>query len=400
MAFRYKIPGVLAAVAAVVTCSFSGALAGAQAAPACCRADTVRAIAAPTHPLPTEALSSGQHRFSFIAYGDTRGRRDGVAEQVEHGIVVDAMLRAIREREGTPDAVKFVLQSGDAVVDGRDASQWNVSFIGLINRVTTLGGVPYFLAPGNHDVTTAAALASPGRQEGLQNYLRAMGQLIPPDNATRRLNGYPTYAFGYGNTFVLAFDSNIAGDSTQYDWVSSQLAQLDRTRYPHVVVFFHHPPLSSGPHGGPVVERPSEAVRQFYMPLFRKYKVGLLLTGHEHLFEHWIERYRDASGQWQRMDQIVSGGGGAPIYTYAGQPDLGRYRSTSGGRGVKLKQLVRPGSRQRDNPYHFLVVTVNGAQMSVEYVGVDWGAKHRPYKRPHESLVDPAPRRSPATTPR
>jgi len=33
-----------------------------------------------------------------------------------------------------------------------------VSFAGLINRLTTEAGVPYFLAPGNHDVTPAAAL--------------------------------------------------------------------------------------------------------------------------------------------------------------------------------------------------------------------------------------------------
>ena len=30
------------------------------------------------------------------------------------------------------------------------------------------------------------------------------------------MDGYPTYAFGYGNTFVLAFDSNIAADSVQW----------------------------------------------------------------------------------------------------------------------------------------------------------------------------------------
>ena len=48
----------------------------------------------------------------------------------------------------TPSA----LQSGDAVVNGRDARQWNVSFVGLINRLTTEGGVPYYLAPGNHEL--------------------------------------------------------------------------------------------------------------------------------------------------------------------------------------------------------------------------------------------------------
>ncbi|PYU60256.1 MAG: hypothetical protein DMG55_11200, partial [Acidobacteria bacterium] len=41
--------------------------------------DRVTAIAAPTMPLPNEAVSQGVTKCSFIAYGDTRGRRDGVA---------------------------------------------------------------------------------------------------------------------------------------------------------------------------------------------------------------------------------------------------------------------------------------------------------------------------------
>ena len=64
----------------------------------------------------------------------------------------------------------------------------NVSFVGLVNRLTTEGGVPYFLAPGNHDVTSSDDLASPGRAEGLRNYLSAMAKLIPPDGATRAVH--------------------------------------------------------------------------------------------------------------------------------------------------------------------------------------------------------------------
>ena len=357
------------------------------------RRPAVRAIAPPRNPLPAEDSSANISRFSFIAYGDTRGRRDGVAEQLEHGIVVDAMLRRIGELESGPDPVRFVLQSGDAVVDGRDAAQWNVSFVSLIDRITVLGGVPYFLAPGNHDVTTASELRSPDRQRGLENYLQAVTQLLPPDNATRRLSGYPTYAFGYGNTFVLAFDSNIAEDSIQYAWVKSQLEGLDRTRYRHVIVFFHHPPLSSGPHGGPIIEPPAEAVRARYLPLFRAHRVRAVITGHEHLFEHWIERYRATDSSWQRLDHLVSGGGGAPIYGYQGQPNQRRYRQTSGNAQLRLTQLVRPGKRERDNPYHFLVVHVDGEEISVEYVGVDRGAAFRPYGKPSVTLVDrPTPK--------
>jgi hypothetical protein len=369
---------------------YRAVVAAAQAAPSVTTAGrtVVRAIAPPRRPLPAEAASASVTQFSFVAYGDTRGRRDGEAEQLEHGIVVDAMLRRIRELESGPDPVRFVLQSGDAVVNGRDAAQWNVSFVSLIDRVTTIGGVPYFLAPGNHDVSSAAELRAPERQLGLRHYLQAVAQLIPADNATRRLAGYPTYAFGYGNTFVIAFDSNIADDSVQHAWVKKQLEGLDRQRYRHVVVFFHHPPLSSGPHGGSEVEPPADAVRARYLPLFRAHRVRVVLTGHEHFFEHWIERYRAADGSWQRLDHVVSGGGGAPIYRYTGQPDQRRYKRTTGATDVRLTQLVRPGRRERDNPHHFLVVHVNGEDISIEYVGVDWGSAFRPYGRPRMSLLD------------
>src|SRR5687767_11309438 len=64
--------------------------------PAAPPSDTVKAILPPRNPLPSEAASAAVRRFSFIAYGDTRGRRDGVDPQYEHSLIVDAMLRTIR----------------------------------------------------------------------------------------------------------------------------------------------------------------------------------------------------------------------------------------------------------------------------------------------------------------
>ncbi|MDQ8153605.1 MAG: metallophosphoesterase [Gemmatimonadota bacterium] len=354
-------------------------------------ADTVRAILRPRVPMPAEAATAGITKYSFIVYGDTRGRRDGTEVQYEHSLIVDAMLRMIAARATGPSPIRFVLQSGDAVVNGRDPKQWNVSFTGLINRITTDGGIPYFLAPGNHDVTSAAALDNPGRKEGLTNYLRAVAQLIPPDGATRRLNGYPTYAFGYGNTFVLAFDSNIAGDSTQLAWARAQLEGLDRTRYPLIVAFFHHPTYSSGPHGGAIVERPTAEVREKWMPMFRKHGVQLLVAGHEHLYEHWVERYRDASGVRRRMDQLVTGGGGAPLYVYRGEPDLRGYVAATGADSARVEHLVKPGMNQGENPYHFVIVHVDGARISLEVHAVDWGAGYAPYRSNRAVLRDTLP---------
>ena len=353
----------------------------------------VVAIKPPRVPIPPELESAGATRFSFIVYGDTRGRRDGVDLQYEHSLIVESMLRRIATLRNGPEPVRFILQSGDAVVNGRNPAQWNQSFVALINRLTQEGGVPYFLAAGNHDVTAAAALDAPGRREGLANYLAAVGQLIPPDSAARRLAGYPTYAFGYGNTFVLALDTNIIEDSTQFAWAVKQLEGLDRKRYQHIIAFMHHPAYSSGPHGGSRVERPTAGLRARWMPLFRKHGVTQLFAGHEHLFEHWIERYKDSTGTWRRMDQIVSGGGGAPLYAYQGEPDLSTYLAAGAADSVRVQHLVRPGPMPGDNPYHYVLVHVDGPSLWLEVIGVDWGAAFQPYRSARTTLTDTIPRR-------
>jgi len=350
--------------------------------------EQVRAITAPKNPLPAEDASAGVTRFSFIVYGDTRGRRDGVQEQYEHSLVIDSELATMKRLASGPFPVRFVLQTGDAVVNGGDARQWNRSFVDLINRITTEGGVPYFLAPGNHDVSGADALESPNRKEGLRNYLAAIANLIPADGAPRRLDGYPTYAFGYGNAFFIALDSNIAIDDKQFAWVKSQLEGLDRKRYSHVVAFLHHPPFSSGPHGGAVAESPAAALRARYLPLFRRHGVEILFSGHEHLFEHWVERYEDSQGQKHRLDQIVTGGGGAPIYSYRGEPDTRDYLKTYAAEKVSLDHVVKPGMNPGDNPYHYLLVQVDGDRIRLEVIGVDWGRGFQPYRSATTDLQD------------
>ena len=363
--------------------------AGAQVPAATRQADTVvRAVSAPRNPLPSEAQSAGVTKFSFIAYGDNRSRVDGIQLQGEHGLVVASMQRTIAARINSADPVKFIVSSGDMVVNGRDPMMWNVSYVDLVNRLTVATGIPFFPSPGNHDVTSAMILSDTGRQRGLRNYLSAFSQLIPPDGSSRRLAGYPTYACGYGNTFVLAMDSNIADNDVQFNWVRAQLAGLDRGRYRNVAIVLHHPAFSSGPHGGITVELATLALRTMYMPLFRKYHVRLVLAGHEHLFEHWVERYKDG-GQSYRIDQLVSGGGGAPLYAYQGEPDMREYLRASVADSVRLEHLVKPGMNAWENPYHYLVVHVDGEKLRIEVIGVDFGAEFRPYRSKSADLDGP-----------
>jgi hypothetical protein len=354
-------------------------------------AEPVRAIEPPRNPLPPESASAQVTRFSFIVYGDTRGRRDGREPQYEHSLIVNSAVERIKRLEQTPYPVRFVLQTGDGVENGRIVRQWNVSFVDLINRLTQEGGVPYFLAPGNHDVTSAGLHTAPERQIGLRNFFAVNANLIPPEGSPRRLSGYPTFAFGYGNTFVIAIDSNIAADDTQYEWVKGQLEGLDRQRYRHILVYCHHPAFSSGPHGGARIEAPTAAIRARYLPLFRQHRVRVFFSGHEHLFEHWVERYEDSAGRQYRLDHVLTGGGGAPIYAYRGDPNTIEYTKANEAEKVTLERLVKPGFEPGDNPYHYVLVQVDGEELRLEVIGVDWGRNFQPYRSNRADLQDPKP---------
>jgi hypothetical protein len=355
----------------------------------------VRAIDTGSVLLPEAAASRNDRRFAFIVYGDTRGPADGVISQPQHGDVVDTMVRTIaRQRElGVP--VRFVLQTGDAVSNGRFGQQWNVSFTPLIERLIKKGGVPYLFAVGNHDVTSSKDLHDEGRRLGLANTSAAMANLWPPEGSARRLTGYPTYTFAYGSFFFIVLDTNIAEDQVQFEWVSAQLRALDHSRFPEVVAVFHHPPITSGEHGGPTVEPQSEALRRLYLPLFREQHVRLLLAGHDHLFDHYIERYSDSTGT-HRLDHIVTGGGGGPIYRYTGEPDLQRYAETALPMQVSIEHAVRPSRQVSDNPHHFVVIQVDGTHLQLRVVSTV-AAPFLPYGTDTVSLDDVQTRRTDAT---
>jgi hypothetical protein len=125
------------------------------------------------------------------------------------------------------------------------------------------------------------------------------------------------------------------------------------------------------------VEAQTVALRALYMPLFRKHHVRLLVTGHDHLYDHFVERYDD-EGVAYRMDTIVTGGGGAPTYTYVGEPDLRAYLAGNAAANVKVEHLMKPGTTIAENPHHFVAVTVDGDNLSLEVIGTS-PAPYTPY---------------------
>jgi hypothetical protein len=105
-----------------------------------------------------------------------------------------------------------------------------------------------------------------------------------------------------------------------------------------------------------VIEKESAAVRRLYLPLFRTYHVRMTVAGHDHLYDHFVERYDDETGA-HRMDHIVSGGGGGPIYTYRGEQDLKQFMPEA---HDAVEHIARPGAVAADNPHHFVVFEVDG----------------------------------------
>jgi hypothetical protein len=88
------------------------------------------------------------------------------------------------------------------------------------------------------------------------------------------------------------------------------------------------------------------------------------------------------------MDLVVSGGGGAPIYTYTGEPDLTEYLKANAANKVTLEHLVRPSVDRGQNPYHYLLVRVDGEKLEMEVQSVDWGAGFAPYRSNKVGLQD------------
>jgi 3',5'-cyclic AMP phosphodiesterase CpdA len=117
-----------------------------------------------------------------------------------------------------------------------------------------LDHVPPFAVLGNHDVKRdhaagqVAALGMPGRW----------------------------WAHDFGDVLLIGLDSNLAGDPTQQAWLADSLAAAtERWR----IVVLHHPPYSAGYQGSDL------AVRRAFVPLFERYGVQLVVSGHDHDYQ-------------------------------------------------------------------------------------------------------------------
>lgn len=167
-----------------------------------------------------------------------------------------------------------VLMLGDNIYEDGDAAalprKFEQPYAELLRR-----NVRFYAALGNHDVRK-------GRTTQLNYKLFNMG-------------GRAFYSFTKGDDTVefFALDST-AMDEAQVRWLDGALAS-SKARWK--IAYFHHPIYSSGKRHGS-----DESLREWLEPVFVRYKVAVVLSGHDHIYERTKPQ--------QGVQYFVSGAGG------------------------------------------------------------------------------------------
>jgi 3',5'-cyclic AMP phosphodiesterase CpdA len=105
-----------------------------------------------------------------------------------------------------------------------------------------------------------------------------------------------SYRRRLGDLELFILNSNRVGDRQ-----TARFARwLEASTATWKIAVFHHPPYTCGGHSG------DEAVQRRWVPLFERWDVDLVLSGHDHNYQ----RFRAQNG----VRYVVDGGGGAPLY--------------------------------------------------------------------------------------
>ncbi len=202
--------------------------------------------------------ANGQHFYSaspdspfantvrFAAFGDM-----GTGDSDQRDV---AVRMAVYHREHPFDTV---LMLGDNIYPDGSPNELLSKFERPYAELIQLG-ISFYASLGNHDVKK-------GREAQINYPLFHMG-------------GHNYYSFIKGNGLVefFALDST-AFDTTQLRWLEGALAA---SKAPWKIAFFHHPIYSSGKtHGSDI------RLRSLIEPLFVKYGVAAVLSGHDHVYE-------------------------------------------------------------------------------------------------------------------
>jgi tartrate-resistant acid phosphatase type 5 len=110
------------------------------------------------------------------------------------------------------------------------------------------------------------------------------------------------YSWTLGGAEFFMLDSNQPGNEQQRAWLENALRSSAAVVK---IAVFHHPAYTAGLHTN------NEGVRRAWVGLFKRYGVALVLSGHNHDYEH---------SRVDGLDYVVSGGGGASLYPCVSSP--------------------------------------------------------------------------------
>ncbi len=189
--------------------------------------------------------------FSFIYFGDAQNN------------VRSLWSRVIREAYSDAPKAAFLLHAGDLINTAENDAEWGEWF-GAGAWVNAM--MPNVALPGNHE---QAKLDGGGRR--LSHHWRPQFEF--PKNGPDGLEE-SCFTFEYHNMLFIGLNSN-EQQEVQTEWLDKVLAE---NKSPWVVCSFHHPIYSTGK------DRDNPELRALWKPLFDKYKVDLVLQGHDHTY--------------------------------------------------------------------------------------------------------------------
>jgi len=184
-------------------------------------------------------LENKSIRFAVIGDSGTGGR-----EQYE----VAKEMESYRQKVN----FDFVIMLGDNIYGGHSPADFTRKFE-LPYKPLLDAGVKFYASLGNHD--------NPDDE-----------RLYKPFN----MGGERYYSFKKGDVAFFALDSSYM-DPAQLSWIEQNLRN---SQAKWKICYFHHPLYSDGKSHGPDMD-----LRAQLAPLFQRYGVNAVFSGHEHVYE-------------------------------------------------------------------------------------------------------------------
>jgi hypothetical protein len=195
--------------------------------------------------------------FAFIYFGDAQNDIKSLWSRVIRGAYSDA-----------PKA-RFIIHAGDLVNRANRDAEWGEWFQGggWVNAM-----VPSIPSPGNHEYERPNG--NSGARAEISRHWRP--QFTLPENGPDSPSGLKesVYYVDYQGARIISLNSN-EGQEEQVAWLEGVLSNN-----PHkwTILTFHHPVYSAAK------GRDNAKLRELWQPVFDKYKVDLVLQGHDHTY--------------------------------------------------------------------------------------------------------------------